>query len=87
MQGTERAVKQVFTANPEILDTEIEIHRRWGILEPGAGFPSGKPPLVNIYPEFPEKNHPNVGYVGTHSTHGASGIEILRSPNKNAMSD
>ena len=27
MQGTERAVKQVFTANPEILDTEIEIHR------------------------------------------------------------
>ncbi len=27
MQGTERAAKQVFTANPEILDTEIEIHR------------------------------------------------------------
>eukprot|EP00435_Cladocopium_sp_Y103_P030871 s686_g7.t1 len=30
MQGTERAVKQVFTANPEILDTEIEIHRHLG---------------------------------------------------------
>lgn len=30
MQGTEHAVKQVFTANPEILDTEIEIHRHLG---------------------------------------------------------
>ena len=27
MQGTERAVKQVFTANTEMLDKEIEIHR------------------------------------------------------------
>eukprot|EP00913_Durusdinium_trenchii_P022615 g21239.t1 len=30
MQGQERAVKQVFTANPEILETEIEIHRHIG---------------------------------------------------------
>ena len=30
MQGQERAVKQVFTANPEILETEIEIHRLLG---------------------------------------------------------
>ena len=38
MQGTERAVKQVFTANTEMLDKEIEIHRRFRLLACKAQF-------------------------------------------------
>jgi hypothetical protein len=48
MQGTERAVKQVFTANPEILDTEIEIHR------PGWAHFSAMWSLKGLVPNFME---------------------------------